>query len=103
MKKSVRSYVVLALGLALTGAMAFAVDGSVYKAKCASCHGAAGVPNPGIAKLMGVKPVSDPATKALSQAQVAAVAKNGKGKMHPVAGISDADATAAAAFFKSLQ
>jgi cytochrome c6 len=103
MKKSVRSHVVLALALALTGAMAFADGGATYKAKCASCHGAAGTPNPGIAKLMGVKPVSDPAMKGLSEAQVIAAIKNGKGKMKPIAGISDPDAKAVAAYFKSLK
>jgi len=103
MTKKLRTSIVLALALVMAGAMAFAVDGSVYKAKCASCHGAAGVPNPGIAKLMGVKPASDPAIKALTEAQVIATVKNGKGRMHPIAGISDADAKAAAAFFKTLK
>jgi mono/diheme cytochrome c family protein len=104
MTKSVRSHVVLALALSLAGVMAFAQDGAaVYKAKCASCHGAAGTPNPGIAKLMGVKPVSDPSIKGLSEAQVITVIKSGKGKMKPVAGLSDAEAKAAAAFFKTLK
>ena len=105
LKKSVCSHVVLALALALTGAMAFAQqDGaSIYKAKCQSCHGANGIPNPGIAKLMGVKPVTDPEIKKLTEAQVIATIKNGKGKMKPVAGISDAAAKAAATFFKTLK
>lgn len=104
MKKLLRSYVVLALALSLAGVIAFAEDGATaYKAKCASCHGAAGVPNPGIAKLMGVKPVSDPSIKGLSESQVIAVIKSGKGKMKPVGGISDAEAKAVAAFFKTLK
>ena len=32
------------------------------------CHGAPGTPKPGIAKMMGIKPVSDPAIKALTVA-----------------------------------
>lgn len=101
MKKSVRSHVVLALALALTGAMAFADGPATYKAKCASCHGAAGTPNPGIAKLMGVKTAAE--YKGLSEAQVEAAVKNGKGKMKPVAGLSDGDVKAVAAYFKTLK
>jgi mono/diheme cytochrome c family protein len=87
----------------MAGAMAFADGPATYKAKCASCHGAAGIPNPGIAKLMGVKPVSDPAIKALSEAQIEATVKSGKGKMKPIAGLSDGDVKAVAAYFKSLK
>jgi mono/diheme cytochrome c family protein len=103
MTKNLRSSVVLALALVMAGAMAFADGPATYKAKCASCHGAAGIPNPGIAKLMGVKPVSDPAIKALSEAQIEATVKSGKGKMKPIAGLSDGDVKAVAAYFKSLK
>lgn len=101
MKKSVRSHVVLALALALTGTMAFADGAAIYKAKCASCHGATGTPNPGIAKLMGVKSAAD--YKGDTEAQIIAAIKSGKGKMKPVAGISDADAKAVADYFKTLK
>ena len=104
MKKTVRTYVVLALALAFAGAMAVAEDGAaLYKTKCQSCHGAAGVPNPGMAKLMGIKPVSDPAVKGLSLAQVEAAVKSGKGKMKPVAGLTDPQVKAVAAYFKGLK
>ena len=44
--------------------MCFAEDGAaIYKAKCAMCHGATGTPSAGMAKMMGIKPVSDPAMK----------------------------------------
>jgi mono/diheme cytochrome c family protein len=102
--KKIRSHVVLALALAVAGTMAFAEDGAaLYKTKCASCHGAAGTPNPGMAKAMGIKPVSDPAVKALTLAQVEAVVKSGKGKMHPVAGLSDPQVKAVSAYFKTLK
>jgi len=104
MKIKVRSQIVLALALAVAGTMAIAEDGSAtYKAKCATCHGASGTPNPGIAKLMGVKPVTDPAIKALSEAQVIATIKGGKGKMKPIAGISDADVKTVATYFRGLK
>lgn len=103
--KNVRTHVVLALTLAVAGTMGFAqADGaSIYKTKCASCHGAAGTPNPGMAKMMGIKPVSDPEMKKLSADQAAAAVKGGKGKMKPVAGLTDAQVKSVAAYFHSLK
>jgi len=67
--------------------LAFADSGeATYKAKCATCHGPAGTPSAGMAKMMGIKAVSDPSMKALSAADMTAAVKNGKGKMKPVAG-----------------
>jgi cytochrome c6 len=104
MQKMIRSQIVLAATLALACAMGFADDGAaIYKAKCAMCHGATGTPNPGMAKAMGIQAVSDPAMKALSVDQVAAAVKNGKGKMKPVAGLSDADVKSVSEFFKTLK
>jgi cytochrome c6 len=104
MKIKFRSQIVLALALAVAGTMAIAEDGAAtYKAKCATCHGASGTPNPGIAKAMGIKPTSDPSVKGLSLAQVEAVVKSGKGKMKPVAGLNDAQVKAVAAYFHSLK
>jgi mono/diheme cytochrome c family protein len=95
---------VVATAFLLAGSMCLAQSGgeATYKAKCAMCHGAAGTPSAGMAK-MGVKPVSDPAIKSLTVAQISAVIKNGKGKMHPVAGLSDAQISAVAAFYKGLK
>ncbi len=76
---------------------------ATYKAKCASCHGAAGTPNPGIAKMMGVKPVSDPSIKSLTVAQDTAAVKNGKGKMKPIAGLTDAQVKDVVTYFRSLK
>jgi cytochrome c6 len=104
MTKSSRSYLVLAAAVLLAGAMSFAQDGAAtYKSKCAMCHGPAGTPSAGMAKAMGILPVSDPAMKSLSVDQITAAVKNGKGKMKPVAGLSDGDVKAVAAYFKSLK
>ena len=71
MTKMIRSHIVLAAAVLLAGAMSFADDGeATYKAKCAMCHGATGTPSPGMAKMMGIKPVSDPAMKALTEDQI---------------------------------
>lgn len=104
MTKISRSILVLTAAVSLAGAVAFADSGeATYKAKCATCHGSAGTPSPGIAKMMGVKPVSDPAIKALTAAEVTAAVKNGKGKMKPVAGLTDAQIKDVVTYFKSLK
>ena len=104
MSKNLRSQIVLAATLLLAGAMGFAQDGAAtYKAKCAMCHGPTGTPSAGMAKAMGIKPVSDPSIQALTLTQIAATVKNGKGKMHPVAGLTDPQIQAVAAYFKTLK
>jgi mono/diheme cytochrome c family protein len=67
---------------------------ALYKSKCQSCHGANGTPNPGLAKLLGVKPISD---------QMAAAVKNGKGKMKPIAGLTDAQIKDVVAYYRGLK
>ena len=104
MKKSFRSGIVMAAAVLLAGSMCFAEDGAaIYKSKCAMCHGPAGTPSAGIAKMMGIKPVSDPSMKTLTESQIVSVVKNGKGKMKPIAGLTDAQVSAVAAYFKSLK
>lgn len=104
MTKKFRSQIAVAAILVLAGAMSFAQDGAAtYKAKCAMCHGPSGTPSAAMGKAMGIKPVSDPAMKGLTVAQIEATVKNGKGKMKPVAGLSDAQISAVAAYFKSLK
>ena len=104
MTKRSRSYVVLAATVLLACGMSFADDGAAtYKSKCAMCHGATGTPNPAMAKSMGIKPVSDPDVKALTVDQIVATVKNGKGKMHPIAGLTDPQVKDVAAYFKSLK
>ncbi|MGD0157169.1 MAG: cytochrome c [Terracidiphilus sp.] len=104
MTKRVRSYIALAATLVLASAFSFADDGAAtYKAKCAMCHGATGTPSPAMAKAMGIKPVSDPAIKSLTEDQIISTVKNGKGKMKPVAGLTDPQIKAVAAYFKTLK
>jgi len=56
-----------------------------------------------MANAMGIKPVSDPSIKALTVPQVEAVVKDGKGKMKPIAGLTDPQVKAVAEYFKSLK
>jgi mono/diheme cytochrome c family protein len=104
MKNLLRSAVVAAVLLLLAGAMSFSQTGeALYKSKCQSCHGAAGTPSPAIAKMLGVKPTSDPDIQKLTLDQVEAAVKSGKGKMHPVTGLTDEQIKAVAAYFKTLK
>jgi mono/diheme cytochrome c family protein len=53
--------------------------------------------------MMGVKPASDPSVKGLSVAEMTAVVKNGKGKMKPVAGLTDPQIKDVVTYFRSLK
>ena len=104
MTKMIRILLAMAVMVSLAGAVGFAQSAgeAAYK-KCATCHGATGTPSPGMAKMMGVKPVSDPAIKALTVAQMIDAVKNGKGKMKPVAGLTDAQIKDAVTYYKGLK
>lgn len=102
--KKTESLLALTAAALLAGAACFAQSGeATYKAKCQSCHGSNGTPNPGIAKMMGVKPVSDPDIKKLSVDQMSAAVKNGKGKMKPIAGLTDAQIKDSVLYYRSLK
>ena len=104
MRKTTRFQVALAAVILLAGAVSFAQSGeATYKTKCASCHGAAGVPSPGIAKAMGVKPATDPSVKSKTEAQMIASTANGMGKMAPFKGkITDAQIKDAVDYFRTF-
>jgi mono/diheme cytochrome c family protein len=101
----IQSLMVLAVVMSLAGTVSFAQSAgeATYKAKCAMCHGATGVPNAMMAKNMGIKAVSDPSIQALTVAQMIAAVKNGQGKMKPVAGLSDPQIKEAVIYYKGLK
>ena len=106
MKKIVRSQVALALAIALGSAVGFAQSAgeATYKAKCQSCHGAAGTPNPAMAKAMGIKAATDPDIKKLTAEQMFDSVKNGKGKVQPFKDkLSDQEIKDSVAFFRTLK
>jgi mono/diheme cytochrome c family protein len=104
MRKTIRFQVTLAAVVLLASAVGFAQSGeATYKTKCQSCHGTAGVPNPGIAKAMGVKAASDPSVKSKSEAQMIATTTNGEGKMPAFKGkITDAQIKDSVDYFRSF-
>ena len=106
MTKKVRTQLVLALMVAVGRSVGFAqaTGEATYKANCQSCHGSAGVPNPGIAKAMGIKPANDPDYKKLSADEEFASVKNGKNKMKPFAGkLTDDQIKDAVSYFRSFK
>ena len=104
MKNSIRTQVVLAVVISMASAVGFAQSGeATYKAKCATCHGATGTPSAGMAKMMGLKAVSDPDIQKLTVDQMATAVKDGKGKMKPIAGLTDAQIKEVAAYYKGLK
>ena len=105
MTKMIRSVLALAAVVSLAGAVSFAQSAgeATYKAKCQMCHGATGTPSAGMAKAMGIKAASDPDIQKLTLAQISAVVKDGKGKMKPIAGLTDDQIKDVSAFYKGLK
>jgi cytochrome c6 len=105
MKKMICCYSALTAVILMAGAASFAQSPgeATYKAKCQSCHGAEGTPNPGIAKAMGVKPANDPSVTSISESQMIADTTNGKGKMPAFKGkLTDAEIKDSVTYFRSL-
>jgi cytochrome c5 len=103
MTKKIRSHVVLAVVVCLAGAVSFAQDGeATYKSKCQSCHGPVGVPSPAMAKMMNIKPVTDPDIKKLTVDQMIAGIKASP-KMKSVSTLPDADLKAAVVYYRNLK
>jgi mono/diheme cytochrome c family protein len=104
MSNTIRFQVTLAAVVLLAGAVGFAQSGeATYKAKCQSCHGAAGIPSPALAKAMGVKPVTDPEVKNFSEARMIDATKNGMGKMQPFKGkLTDAQIKDSVDYFRTF-
>jgi mono/diheme cytochrome c family protein len=104
MTKMIRSLLVLVAVVSLAGTVSFAQSGeATYKAKCQMCHGATGTPSAGMGKAMGIKAASDPDIQKLTVAQISAVVKDGKGKMKPIAGLTDEQIKEVSAFYKGLK
>jgi mono/diheme cytochrome c family protein len=104
MTKMIRSLLALAAVVSLASAVSFAQSGeATYKAKCQMCHGATGTPSAGMAKAMGIKAASDPDIQKLTVAQISAAVKDGKGKMKPIAGLTDEQIKEVSAFYKGLK
>lgn len=89
----------------LISASAFAGDGAaVYKAKCASCHGADGAGQTAIGKKMNLRDLGSPEVQKQTDAELYAWTADGKGKMPAYKGkLSDAEIKALVAFMRTLK
>lgn len=75
-----------------------------YKAKCAMCHAADGSGNTPAGKSMKVPPFSSPDLVKMSDADLIAATKNGKGKMPAYAGkLTDPQIKDVIAYIRTLQ
>jgi mono/diheme cytochrome c family protein len=75
----------------------------VYKAKCASCHGATGMADSGAGKAMKVKPATDPDVKKMTEDEMIAATTNGQGKMPAYKGkLTDAQIKASVEFYRTF-
>jgi mono/diheme cytochrome c family protein len=75
-----------------------------YKAKCAMCHSADGSGNTPAGKSMKVPPFSSPDLVKMSDADLIAATKNGKGKMPAYAGkLTDPQIKDLIAYIRTLQ
>ena len=91
----------VALMAASTMTTAFAQGADNYKAKCAMCHGADGLASGPAGKAMKVPPFT--ASK-LTEAEMIAETKAGKGKMPAFAGkLTDAQIKDVVAYVKTLE
>jgi mono/diheme cytochrome c family protein len=97
---------IVALSFAAVCSAADAKAGKAsYDKACKSCHGADGVANPAIAKMMKVeiKNLGSPEVQGMSDAEISKIITDGKGKMppaHSVTGKSVDDVIAYVRTFK---
>jgi mono/diheme cytochrome c family protein len=93
---------IVSAGLSYAGS---AEGKELYTAKCQTCHGANGEGKAAIAKMFNVTmpALGSKEVQAKSDADLKAVIISGKGKMKPVAGISDKQAGDVVAFLRTLK
>jgi mono/diheme cytochrome c family protein len=97
---------VLAATLCVAGSVGFAQSSgeATYKAKCQMCHGATGGADTPTAKMLKVKPVSDPEMKKLSAADMIKSTADGKGKMPAFKGkLTDEQIKDSVTYFRTLK
>lgn len=96
---------ILALAAATTmTALAQGSGADTYKAKCAMCHGGDGMAATPTGKAMKVPPFNAPEVAKMSDAELMAVTKNGKGKMPAYTGkLTDAQIKDVVAYVRTLE
>jgi cytochrome c6 len=85
--------------------LSWADDGAtIYKAKCAMCHGADGLGTTPAGKAMKAASFKDPAIVSATDATLIAIVKSGKNKMPPYASkLTDDQIKAVVTYIRTLQ
>ena len=78
---------------------------AVFDKTCKTCHGATGVANPNIAKMMKVdiKDLGSPEIQKMSDADFKTTITEGKGKMKPVKSVAGKDIDNVVAYVRTLK
>ncbi|MGH9512372.1 MAG: c-type cytochrome [Terriglobales bacterium] len=77
----------------------------VFLKKCKTCHGEDGHGNAGMAKLLNttITPLDSDEVQSKSDADIKTIILEGKAKMKPVKGLTDADISNVIAFVRTLK
>ena len=105
MKTIIRaSLVVLAVAFVFVTFSAADSAADLYKTKCAVCHGASGAGDTAMGKNLKVRDLSSPDVQKQSDADLANVIKNGKGKMPKYDGkLTDAQIAELVKYIRTLK
>ncbi len=109
MKRAVKNMIVTGTVIACLGTSTWGADAAagkaVYDKKCKTCHGPAGEGNPGMAKVLGttITPLGSDEVQKMPDADLKKVVMQGKGKMKPITGLTDADVDNVVAHVRTLK
>ena len=106
MKVTLLMTFVLTVSAGIAGAAGDAEAGkAVFDKTCKTCHGATGVANPNIAKMMKVdiKDLGSPEIQKMSDADFKTTITEGKGKMKPVKSVTGKDIDNVIAYVRTLK
>ncbi len=78
---------------------------TVYAQHCANCHGATGVANPGIVKMMKteIPSLGSPVVQKMSDEELAKVVTAGKGKMPPMRSVAGKSVDDVVAYIRTFK
>jgi mono/diheme cytochrome c family protein len=92
------------VALLLAAPMVMADGAAVYKAKCASCHGADGAGQTGMGKAMKLRDLGSADVQKQTDAELTSITTDGKAKMPAYKGkISDDEIKQVVAFIRTLK
>jgi len=101
------SAVLILVGLSIPSTFAANIKAgeASYNLSCKGCHGADGTANPAIAKMMKVDiaDLKSPGVQSMTDADLAKIINDGKGKMKPVASLGGASAENVVGYIRSLK